>query len=97
MPFIELKSPSDFIRIKPSGTITVSVTLYRKFFNGKKVRIFHDQENNKIGLQPSNEGYKINTQRRGSRFFCNRLSKITTGEFYPKWSEKHKMLVFSYG
>lgn len=98
MPFKEIKQPKDFIRIKSYGEVTISISLSDKYFKGKKVRIFYDEEEKKIGLQPDNEGYKIyGMENRSRRFACHPLSKIITGEFYPKWSKKLKMLVFSYG
>jgi len=92
MPFLEVKQPKDFVRIKPNGSVTICVTLYRKYFKDKKVKVFHDEEEHLIGLKPSKNGYKCIEYR----IKCVPLSRIATGEFYPKWSKEHKMLVFSY-
>ena len=102
MPFLELKQPKDFIRVKKYGSATICHTLYDKYFKckglvDKRVRIFIDGENKKIGFQPSNEGYKLSVNKSGNiRFRCTPLSKIITGEFYPVWSDEHKMLVADY-
>lgn len=97
MPFLEIKQPKDFVRIKPDGTVTISVSLVRRIpKNLTKIKIFHDVESKKIGLQPAEEGYKIGESSRCYRIKCVPLSRIATGEFYPKWSKEHKMLVFSY-
>lgn len=90
MPFKEIKQPSGFIRIKINGAVTISATLLSLFPN--KVKVFHDFEKRKIGLKPDIDGYKIYL----GRIKCAELPKITTGEFYPKWSENRKMLIFSY-
>jgi len=97
MPFKEIKQPTNFIRIKSFGQTTVSISLYNKHFKDKNVKIFHDKGKKIIGLQPSNKGYKIFGTVSLKRFACHALSRITTGEFYPEWSEKDKMLVFTYG
>lgn len=96
MPFREIKPSSNFIRIKKDGSTTVSVALVNKYFKNKKIRVFHDKESKKIGLQPSDEGYKIGNAGGSRRFYCSKLSKTVVGEFYPLWSEKHKMLIFEY-
>jgi len=101
MPFIEIKKQiKDFIRIKSSGSITISSSLINLFRDRDgtliSVKIFHDGETKKIGFKPDKEGYKINSNNNRFRIKCSPISKIVTGEFFPKWSEKHKMLVFSY-
>jgi len=97
MPFIEISPPKDFIRIKKKGRITISVTLVDKHFKGKKVRVFHDYEAKKVGLKPDNEGYKISNTNNSYRIHCASLSRVTIGEFHPKWSVKHQMLIIDYG
>ena len=96
MPFQEIKPPTDFVRITKVGRLTISVSLYRKFFLGKKVKIFHDEQKHLIGLKPSDEGYKITVNGGSSRVKCSFLGEITQGEFNPKWSKKHKMLILQY-
>lgn len=94
----EIKKPStNFIRIKKYGETTISTSLVRRYFLGKKVRVFHDGEKKMIGLQPSDEGYKIYLAGKSLRFACRMLPRIILGEFYPTWSDSEKMLVFSYG
>ena len=97
MPFVEVKRPSSFVSILKSGHVTISVDLYRKFFVDKKVKVFHDVEEMKIGLEPSEEGYKITTSCGLHRFRCMELSNITVGRFNAVWSEKHKKIVIAYG
>lgn len=97
MPFREIKQPSDFIRIKSNGTITISSSLIPKFFKESHIKIFHDETIHKIGFQPSiDSGYKITENDGGYRIKCAILGKITQGEFYPVWNKKLKMMVFSY-
>lgn len=97
MPFREVKQPTDFIRVKTEGKVTVSSSLIPKFFNGKNhVKIFHDKEKKLIGFQPSDTGYKVMDNNRRYSITCHFLSRIVQGEFYPSWSKKHDMLVFSY-
>jgi len=97
MPFQEVKRPTSFIRIKTEGKVTVSSSLIPKFFKNKThVKIFHDKETQQIGIQPSNDGYKISHIGGCFSIKCSMLSRIIQGEFYPIWSKKHNMLVFSY-
>lgn len=96
MPFVEIKPPTDFIRIKDGGCVTISISLYRKYFEGKHIKVFHDEEAKKIGLKPDDDGYKISERKDHKRIKCISISRVVVGEFYPKWSSKHKMLVFSY-
>jgi len=63
-----------------------------KYFKDKKIRIFHDKETRKVGLKPDIEGYKIHE----GGISCRPLARIVIGEYYPKWSKEHKMLIFSY-
>jgi hypothetical protein len=97
MPFEEVKQPTGFIRIKAEGKITLSSSLIPKFFGSKiHVKIFHDLEKKLMGFQPSDTGYKIMRKDRCCSITCHSLSRVIQGEFYPKWSKKHRMLVFSY-
>jgi hypothetical protein len=96
VPFVEIKKSSPHIKISNNGRVWISKSLYDKYFSGEqRIKIFHDEAEKKIGLQPSSEGYKLNI---GSTplFWCMPLAKIITGTFEPEWSEKHKMLIFSY-
>lgn len=95
MPFEEIKQPSGFIRIKPEGKITISTSL-KKFLSKPRLKLFHDKEKHLIGFQPSTEGYKIRNENRLVTITCHSLSKITQGEFYPKWDKKLYMLVITY-
>lgn len=97
MPFVEIikRQVKECVRIYSYGQVGISSALYRKYFKGKKVQIFHDNENKKIGLKPSDNGYKF-WGKRSHMIACASLSNIVTGEFYPEWSEKHGMLVISY-
>jgi len=72
------------------------VTLVDRYFKDKKVRIFHDNNSKEIGLKPDVEGYKITNSNHSLRLKCASLARVTTGEFHPKWSDKHQMLIFSY-
>ncbi len=67
-----------------------------KYFKDKKIRIFHDKETRKVGLKPDIEGYKIYEGNHSRRISCHPLARIVIGEYYPKWSKEHKMLIFSY-
>lgn len=106
MPFIEIKQPKDFVRIKSNGKVTISVSLIRAFFKDFTdgfgdvrvfIKIYHDKEAKKIGLKPNpSNGYKLMTSVGMYRLKCMPLARIVTGEFYPEWSKEHKMLVFSY-
>lgn len=95
MPFREIKPLKDYIRISKDYT-TICITLVRRHFNDKKVRVFCDTDNKLIGFQPSNEGYKIISSSGHRRIRCSALSSLTQGTFIPSWSEKEKMLIFSY-
>lgn len=95
MPFKEIKQPSGFIRIKSDGKVIISMSLLHFFKNKTHVKIFHDEDKKLIGLQPNDEGYKLQLVRY-CRITCHPLSRITQGEFYPKWNQTLKMLVFSY-
>lgn len=76
--------------------MVISSFYIEKYFKEKKVKVFHDEENKEIGLQPSNEGYSIQS-RSANYIYCRPLARIVIGKFYPSWSEEHQMLVFSYG
>jgi len=58
--------------------------------------VFHDEEKKVIGLQPSETGYKLNTNNRQFRIKCMPLTRIAIGEFDAEWDEKKKMLIFGY-
>jgi len=105
LPFKELKGqPKEFIRVKKDGRVIISLALYRKHFKPSeeghffksRVQVFIDEENKLIGFKPSEEGYKIMVKDRAF-IKCSLLSHIVTGEFIPKWSDEHKMLIFNYG
>jgi len=108
MPFVEIKHKKDFVRIKPDGRITISASLVKTFFKDFTdgfgevrvlIKIYHDVESKKIGLKPvsiTSTGYKLMTKHRVYQLKCIYLSRIVTGEFYPKWSKEHGMLIFSY-
>jgi len=95
MPFVEIKQPTNFVRIKKDGIITISLSLVEKYFKSKKVKVFHDADNKKIGLQPADDGYLI-FGKHCARIRCCMISRIVVGEFYPQWSDKHKMLIITY-
>lgn len=63
-----------------------------------RIKVFCDEKKHIIGLKADDEGYKITdvTTYKSARIKCMPLARITTGEFYPKWSKKDKMLIFSY-
>lgn len=97
MPFIEVINTQihiPHIKISSFGYITLSKSLYRKYFNGKKIQVFHDPDAKKIGLKPSDSGFAYNPSN--GQFRCNDLIQIITGTFYPKWNEKFGMLMFNY-
>lgn len=93
MPFRELERGKRIksIRITESWTY-ISRDLYDEYFFGKHVKVFIDEENGIIGLQPSEEGYKISQRK---RFWSTELSDLVIGTLSLKeWSEKHAMLLF---
>jgi len=101
MSFIEIENEADkqskgFVRIKSRGTTTISTILYKKHFKDKKIRLYHDAENKKIGLKPDNKGFSIIRSQGVCYFNCAELTRILIGEFYPKWNEQHQMLIFDY-
>jgi hypothetical protein len=106
MPFKEIKPLKDFVRIHDKG-ITISTSLLHYFIDSKldglnicklkRVKIYIDDENSIIGLQPSLEGYKLSSHGGGYIITCVSLSnKLEKKEYFPKWSKKHKMLIFSF-
>lgn len=101
MPFREIKPPKDFIRIYPYG-ITISTSLEKYLLKeGKicsRIKIFIDEKNHLVGFQPTNEdeGYKLSRNQRRLSIKCSELQRKLNGEFYPFWSQKHNMLIFSY-
>jgi len=82
------------IFISTSGHITLSKSLYRKYFNGKKIQVLHDSEIRRIGLKPVDYGSSYDEL--SGQFRCFDLTKIVTGTFYPEWNEKLGMLIFDY-
>ena len=97
MPFIEVINPQihvPHIKIPPFGKISLSQSLYRKYFNGRKIQIFHDPNAKKIGLKPVDKGISYTISH--GQFRCTDLNHITTGTFYPEWNEKFGMLMFNY-
>lgn len=81
------------IRITETWTF-ISRDLYEKYFKGKRVKVFIDEESKLIGLQPNEEGYKISQCR---RFWSTELSDLINGTFHLKeWSEEYAMLLFEY-
>jgi hypothetical protein len=102
MPFKEIKPLKDFIRVHDKG-ITISTSLIIFFIENidakelLKVRLFVDEENKLVGLQPSKEGYKLSPHGGGYIITCMSLSKkLEKKEYFPKWSKEHKMLIFSF-
>jgi hypothetical protein len=99
MPFEEIKPPKDFIRVHDKG-ITISTSFIHFFIKNNeqlRVRIFSDEENRLVGLQPSKEGYKLSPHGGGYIITCMSLSnKLEKKEYFPKWSKEHKMLIFSF-
>jgi len=101
LPFREIKPPKDFIRIHDYG-ITISTSLKKYLYKeGKicsRIKIFIDEENHLVGFQPTNkdEGYKLSRSERHLSIKCAELQRKLNGEFYPFWSQKHGMLIFSY-
>jgi len=99
MPFIKIEKQngSDFINIKKQR-ITISKSIYDKYFFPKNhISIFLDNDNKKIGLKPSDDGYSVYLTNNVREFKCAKLSNIMNGRFIPKWSDKHSMLLISYG
>jgi len=97
MPFKEIKcKPDPFVRIYKNGRVVICASLVREYFQGKKVKVFIDEENKKVGLKPDSEGYKLTCFSGGFSIRCYPLAKVINGVFHPEWSEKYKMLIFSY-
>lgn len=99
MPFVEIENPHEekWIYIYSSGTVRISIKAYRDHFVGKRIRFFHDEENKKLGLQPADKGYKICNANQSHEVKCAAVSRLLVGKYPAEWSEKHKMLVISYG
>lgn len=100
MPFKEIKPLKDYIRVHDK-TITISSSLL-PFFKGEddllRVKLFIDEENQKVGMQPSKEGYKLTIHGGGYTITCASLvNKLASKEYFPVWDKKLKMLVFDYG
>lgn len=90
MPFVEIgNEPSKWINIKDSG-ISVSKELRDEYFDGRRVRLFFDEENMLFGLKPSETGYCFSKEKISRKHTPPNLPR---GKFVPKWSEKHGMLV----
>ena len=99
MPFKEIKPLKDFIRIHDKG-ITISTSFLKYFERGDilwRIKIFIDEEESLVGLQPSEEGYKLSQHGGGYSITCMELSKkLPNGLYFPKWDNKEKMLIFKY-
>jgi len=100
LPFREIKPILKFIRIT-SNHITISSFLIKKYFLNQdklfNVKIFIDEKNKLVGFKPTSEdGYKISSISRAFRVTCAELQRKLNGTFYPIWSPKHQMLIFSY-
>ena len=94
MPFREVGKPklSKSIRITETHTY-ISKDLYDEYFVGKCVKVFIDDENGIVGLQPSDEGYKISPNK---RFWSTELSELVIGILQSTgWSKEHGMLLFN--
>lgn len=93
MPFREIERGKQVKSIRITETwIYISRDLYDEFFSGKRVKVFIDSENGIIGLQPSEEGYKISQHK---RFWSTELSDLTLGTLILKeWSKEYGMLLF---
>lgn len=93
MPFREVGKPklSKSIRITETHTY-ISRDLYDEYFIGKCVKVFIDDESGIVGLQPSDEGYKISPNK---RFWSTELSELIIGTLQSTgWSKEHGMLLF---
>ena len=101
MPFVEQIAKSanggSWIAIKAYGRITVSKELYDTYFQGKKIRLFFDDEHKLIGLKPDVEGYSIFLHYAIWEFKCMKfLRYLNQTKYYPTWSDKHQMLIIVY-
>lgn len=102
MPFKEIKQPEKFIRVHEKE-ITISKSLFPLLLKGvfskelPRIKVFVDDENRLIGLQPALEGYKLSQHGGSFAINCIELKrKLEKKDYYPEWSKKHKMLIFSF-
>jgi len=93
MSLREVKQGKRLKSIRVTETwIYISRDLYDEYFVGKRVKVFIDKENGIVGLQPSDEGYKISQH---TRFWSTELSDFIIATLKLKeWSEEHAMLLF---
>lgn len=93
MPLKEVKQGKLIKSIRVTETwIYISRDLYDKYFVGKRVKVFIDKESGIVGLQPSDEGYKISQHK---RFWSTELSDFIIATLKLKeWSEEYAMLLF---
>jgi len=98
MPFIEIVPKPEFVKISKNGRALITAGLIKRYFNlTKRVKVFHDEENKKIGLKCADVGYKLSVVGSSYGIQCTKLGRITQGKFNPEWSKKHEMLIISYG
>lgn len=91
MPFVEIEAQAKgWVSIGPD-TLTISQDLREEFFKDKRTRLFFDEERMLLGLQPSEEGYKL---AKYGRIRCAKLSPlIKQGRYEAEWSDEHDMLI----
>lgn len=92
MPFVEIELGADIIKIRDDGSIFISKNLRDEYFDTDKVAVFIDEENNLLGLKPSDKGYKLTVK---GRVWCNKIVHlgVKTGTYTASWSAKHQMVI----
>ena len=78
--------------------MTISKKLIDDYLDKGRISIFLDEIHKKIGLKSNPNGqYKISQGNHRWSVRCTEICNLVNGYFYPEWSKKYKMLIFSYG
>jgi len=91
MPFVEIvrRAEDDWVKISRKS-ISIAQNLRLKHFEGKRIRIFLDEENMLLGLKPAEKGYKLYDER----FTCRQLPVIIPrNRFNAEWSDEENILI----
>jgi len=102
MPFIELKKKNLIDECTfSSGSLSVPHAMFSQRTSKRKVRIYVDEENKLIGLEPSEEGYSVFPTSSSKNVFRIRITVLKNfleNKRYPfEWNERHKMFIIKYG
>lgn len=98
MVFKQVIQKKDFINVR-KGYITISKTLIPDKIS--RIKVFIDDETKQVGLQlidnDEQDTYKLIKAGGTLRITCAAVTSIVKeGYYYPKWSDKHKMFIFSF-